>query len=92
MKSILAELWYGNILPQESGLCNTPEIKSLLQKEKEQYTRLEDSLTADQKKLLADMLQTRNEMTGLSETAIFTCGFRLGAKLMLDVLSEAESR
>lgn len=30
MKSIIGELWYGNIVPQEDGRTNTKEMKELL--------------------------------------------------------------
>ncbi len=88
MTDMIQELWYGNIVPQEDGIFNKPELRELLGYVARHRGELEESLTEKQKELLDKMMDNRNEYDSLAEAAVFAYGFRLGAKLMLDVLKE----
>ncbi len=66
MTDMIKELWYGNIIPQEDGIFNKPELRELLDK----------------------MMDNRNEYDSLAEAAVFAYSFRLGARLMLGILSD----
>ncbi len=88
MKSMIEELWYGNIIPQEDGIFNKPEFKELLGYTARHRGDLEETLTDKQKELLDKMMDNRNEFDSLAETRVFAYGFKLGAKLMLEMLDE----
>ncbi len=90
MKSILEELWYGNIRPYESGIHNTPKFKELLGCIAQNSRELDTTLSDEQKKLLEKFMDSHSDFNALSESVIFIYGFRLGAQLMLEVLSGAE--
>ncbi len=79
---------YGNIIPQEDGIFHKPEFKELLGYTARHRSDLEETLTDKQKELLDKMMDTRNEFDSLAEARVFAYGFKLGAKLMLEMLSE----
>ncbi len=86
MTDMIKELWYGNIVPQEDGIFNKPELRELLGYVARHRGELEESLTDNQKELLDKMMDNRNEYDSLAEAAVFAYGFRLGARLMLEML------
>ncbi len=88
MTDMIKELWYGNIVPQEDGIFNKPELRELLGYVTRHRGELEESLTDKQKELLDKMMDNRNEYDSLAEAAVFAYGFRLGARLMLEVVKE----
>ena len=88
MKSIIEELWYGNICPQEGGVSNSPEFKELYGYITRYRSELEGTMSDEQKRILNKMMECRNEIDCLIEAKIFANGLKLGAKLMLEMLSE----
>ena len=51
MKSIINELWHGNIIPQEDSRTNSKEMKELLGYMARHHENLEKSFTDEQKKI-----------------------------------------
>ena len=88
MKSIIEELWYGNICPQEDGVSNSPEFKELSGYITRHRTEQEATMSDEQKRILNKMMDCRNEIDCLTEAKIFANGLKLGAKLMFEMLSE----
>ena len=88
MTDMIKELWYGNIVPQEDGIFNKPELRELLGYVARHRGELEKTLTDKQKELLDKTMDNRNEYDSLVEAAVFAYGFRLGARLMLEVMKE----
>ncbi len=88
MTDMIKELWYGNIVPQEDGIFNKPELRELLGYVARHRGELEKSLTDKQKELLDKMMDNRNEYDSLAEARVFEYGFRLGANLMLEMIKE----
>ena len=88
MKSIIEELWYGNICPQEDGISNSPEFKELVGYISRHRIELEATMSDEQKRILNKMMDCRNEIDCLTEAKIFANGLKLGAKLMFEMLSE----
>ena len=71
MTSIIKELWYGNICPQEDGIPDMPDIKELLGYIARHQADLEAILTDKQKNLLEKMIDNRIEFDSLAEGAAF---------------------
>ncbi len=86
MKSIIKELWDGNVHPQESENFDTPEIRKLLLCIGKQREKLEKDLLDEQKEILQQMMYYRNKYEGLIESEAFACGFRLGVRMIIDVM------
>ncbi len=88
MTDMIKELWCGNIVPQEDGIFNKPEFKELLGYVARHRGDLEETLTDKQKELFDKMMDNRNEFDSLAEARVFEYGFKFGAKMMLEMLTE----
>ena len=88
MKSIINELWHGNIIPQEDSRNNTKEMKELISYIARYDEDLGKLLTEEQKAIFEKYQDCWNEHVSLAEAAIFEYAFKLGARLMLDSLGE----
>ncbi len=89
MTDMIKELWYGNIIPQEDGIFNKPELRELLGYAARHRGELEETLTDKQKELLDKMMDNRNEFDSLAEARVFEYGFKIGAKLMFEILIDS---
>ena len=76
--SLLRNLWYGNIRPNEQFFQYTSEYKLLITEASSVMEQL----------LLEGYCNTHAKLAGLSEEQAFIYGVRLGAKLMLDVMEQ----
>ena len=88
MKNTLAEMWHGNISPQSDSRNNTPEMKQLMEYMARYHDDLLKSMTDEQKDIFERFDDCWSEYASLAEEAIFVYAFRLGAQMMLDVLSK----
>ena len=90
MISMIQELWHGNVIPQEDGRTNSKEMKELLGYMSRHHEDLEKSLTDEQKEIFEKFHDCWSEYMSLGEAAIFEDAFKLGARLMHDVMCEEE--
>ncbi|MGM9682546.1 MAG: DUF6809 family protein [Eubacteriales bacterium] len=88
MTSVIKELWYGNICPKGDGIFDTSELKELLGYMARHQADLKETLTDKQKEVFDKLMDNRIELDSLTETAIFEYRFKLGAKMMLEMLAE----
>ena len=88
MKSILEELWYGNICPETDSRTNTPEMKQLMKYMARHHDNLQATLTDKQKEVLEKFDDCWSEYAGLAEKSIFIYAFKLGMRLAIEVLTE----
>ena len=86
MRQTIEELWHGNIIPQEDGRTNSPEMKELLNYMARHHEDLEKSFTNEQKEIFEKFHDCWSEYMSLVEKAIFVYAFKLGAKLMIESL------
>ena len=85
MKSIINELWHGNIVPQEDSRNNTKEMKELISYIARHDEDLGKLLTEEQKAIFEKYQDCWNEYMSLAEAAIFEYAFKLGARLAMEV-------
>jgi hypothetical protein len=88
MSSIIKELWHGNIIPQEDSRTNSAEMKALLKYMSRHHEDLEKSLSDDQKEVFEKFHDCWIEYMSLGEAAVFEYAFKLGAKLMHDIMCD----
>ena len=88
MKSIIGELWYGNIVPQEDSRTNTKEMKEILSYIIRHSADLDKTFTDDQKEIFQKLHDCWNEYMSFAEAAVFECGFKLGMQIAIEVLTE----
>ena len=88
MRSILEELFYGNICPNTYCRNHDKETKQLMGYIADHHDNLLSTLNDQQKELLEKFNDCYNELTDINECEIFSYAFKLGARLMLAVMSE----
>ena len=88
MRSILDELFYGNICPNTDCRSQDRETKQLMGYIADHHDNLLSTLNDRQKELLEKFDDCYNELTDINEREIFMYAFKLGAKLILSVMSE----
>lgn len=90
MRSILEELFYGNICPNTDCRSHDKEIKQLMGYIADHHENLLSTLNDQQKEILEKFDDCYNELTDINEREIFAYAFKLGARIMLAVMSEKE--
>ena len=88
MRTLLEELWYGNVYPQEQSTEHNSEIKELISLMGKNREILSSALTSEQNLTLEKYDDCVNEMNSIIEKEVFAYGFRLGGRLMLEVLTD----
>ena len=87
MKSIINELWHGNIIPQEDSRTNSKEMKELLGYMSHHHKDLEKSFSDEQKETFEKFHDCWGELTDINEREIFVYAFKLGMRIAIEVLS-----
>ena len=88
MRSILDELFYGNICPNTDCRSHDKETKQLMGYIADHHGNLLSTLNEQQNEILEKFDDCYNELTDINEREIFSYAFRLGAKLILAVMSD----
>ena len=87
MKSIINEIWHGNVIPQEDSRTNSTEMKELLNYMARHHEELEKSFSDEQQATFEKFHDCWSEYVSLAEAAIFSYAFKLGAQIMLETLN-----
>ena len=86
MKSILDELWYGNICPES----NSEEMKQLMKYMARHHDSLMATMTDEQRDVFEHFDDCWGEYACLAEKSIFIYAFKLGMQLTIEVLISDE--
>ena len=87
MRSILEELFYGNICPNTDCRSRNKETKQLMGYIADHHDNLLSTLNDQQKELLEKFDDCYNELTDINEREIFTYAFKLGMRISIEVLT-----
>ena len=90
MKTILEELYNGHIFPAELIVPQDPEYRPLNQKISDIKKTWEKKLSAEDYQSLEILLKLCYESMDMEVSASFGYGFKLGALMMLEVVSGKE--
>ena len=85
---IIEDLYYGRISPYEMNISATPEYQKLKALADRNEDLLRESLSDEQRELLEKLIETVTDISSISERDMFIAGFRLGMKLMVDVMKD----
>ena len=88
MRSILEELFYGNISPNTDCRSSDKETKQLMGYIADHHDNLLSTLNEQQKEILEKFDDCWDELTDINEREIFVYAFKLGARIAIDVLTE----
>ena len=86
MRSILEELFYGNVCPNTDYRSKDKETKQLMGYIADHHDTLLKELTDKQKEILEKFDDCYAELTDINEREIFVYAFRLGAQIAIEVL------
>ena len=87
--NILEEFWYGNIEPAEYDISSSNEYKELLQLISRNEDKLLATMTEEQKELFTKYADCVREYQVMAECLLFQNSFRLGGRMMLEVMRSA---
>ena len=85
---ILEELWCGNIEPTEYDTSACREYKQLLEQVCRKEETLQATLGEEQKALFIQYTDSVNQYHAITDYMLFQNSFRLGARMMLEVMEE----
>lgn len=85
---VLEEWWYGNIEPTDGEVPRCKEYKKLVQLVSSNEDKLRQTMTDAQKELLTQYMDSQRELGALMACTLFQNSFRLGARVMLEVMEE----
>ena len=86
MRSILEELFYGNICPNTDCRSHDKETKQLMGYIADHHDTLLSTLNDQQKEILEKLDDCYNELTDINEREIYTYAFKLGMMIAIEVL------
>ena len=87
---ILEELWNGNILPNEWDMVQKGKMLHLGELIIRHERELDPLLSEKAKEILEKLQDNQAEWASLKECEIFMYGFRLGARIMLEVMDDSD--
>ena len=90
MRSVINELWHGNIVPQEDSRTNSKEMKELLGYMSRHHEDLEKGFSEDQKEVFEKFHDCWSEYMSLAEAAIFLYAFKLCANIAIEIQKDIE--
>lgn len=86
--TVLEGLWYSNLEPSEFDSSSSKEYKELLHLVSRNEEKLLASMTDEQKELFSRYSDCVREFQSLTECLLFQNSFKLGARMMIEVMEE----
>ena len=84
----IQDLYYGRISPYEMSISTALEYQKLKALAAKNEDLLMETLSDEQKELLNKLIESITDISSISERDMFIAGFRLGVKLMIDVMKD----
>ena len=85
---LLEEFWYGNIEPTDYDTSSCKEYKKLLELICRNEEKLQATFTDEQKELFSRYVDCMREFQTMADYLLFQHSFKLGARMMLEVMEE----
>ena len=89
--SILEELWYGRINPSQRTQPDDKLASELTDQIVEKEDELAPLLSDEANEILEQMREKQFDLSTANERKAFISGFRLGARIMLEVMDKTDS-
>ena len=91
MTSTLIELYHGNIIPAEREFIRNGEYHKAVKQLTNNEEKLNKLLDDESKKYFNEFCRAQSKILCEETLSSFTCGFRLGAKIIIDVFSKDDN-
>ena len=85
----LEDLYYGNIIPHEHSIKRGSAYSEVLGYVVRHEDDLKATLTEQQKETFEKLKDCESEMYGMNELESFVSGFKLAARIIIEVLQES---
>ena len=85
---LLEEFWYGNIEPTDYDTSSCKEYKKFLELICSNEEKLQATFTDEQKELFFRYVDCVREFQTMADCLLFQHSFKLGARMMLEVMEE----
>ena len=85
---LLDKLWRGDITPSERYIRPDSEFKRKAKEFCDAADRLQEQLSPEGKNLWEEADRLKSDMVMLTEEDVFIYGFRMGARMILDVIGD----
>ena len=82
---ILSDMFYGNICPCDKEIINGSEIQKLQYRLADLSENLNKELRDEQKEIFEDIMSCWGEINTLTDEESFTDGFKIGAKIIMEI-------
>ena len=89
---VLEDLYLGDVRPSDRSFMRNSQYAKALDEVVRAGDALTDGLTEEQKELFEDYMTAQCEVNVLTDCETFCLAFKLGAKIMLDVLTDGQMR
>lgn len=89
---VLEDLYLGDIRPGERSCHHSRQYGKALDEIVKAEEALSATLSEEQKKLFESFTDAQREISILTDAETFTYSFKLGAKIILDVLTDSPLR
>ena len=84
----IQDLYYGRISPYEMSISTAPEYQKRKALADKNEDLLKETLSDEQKELLDKLTECITDISSISERDMFIAGFKLGMKVMVDVMKD----
>jgi len=91
MQSIIAELYYGNVLPFERRMPKSGEYSHIMKLLTRNEEELLKTLTEAQKETFEKFKANFAELNGIDEATTFVIGFKLGVRLIAEAMIKGDA-
>lgn len=89
---ILEDLYLGDVRPSDRSFKRNSQYANALDEVVKVGDALTDSLTEKQKELFEEYMTAQREVNVLTDCETFCLAFKMGAKIMLDVMTDRSMR
>lgn len=90
MRKMLEELYYGNINPNERQFIRNTDFDRAMRTLSENEDKLTELLDGKEKTLFLDLVNAQSSVNGITAVEGFINGFRLGARMALEIMSDED--
>ena len=89
---ILEDLYLGDVRPNERSFKRNSQYAKALDEVVKAGDALTDTLSEGQKAQFEEYMSAQRDVTVLTDCETFCYAFKLGAKIMMDVLTDSEMK
>lgn len=89
---VLRELWRGEISPTDRRVRQDSEYQQRAAEVRKQMMDFAAMLSPEGKERMEDINDLKHSLSMMAEEDVFIYGFRLGARMMLDVMGDYEGQ